>query len=169
MAFESLKTRQAEIWGSAPWERVAETLAPLHDHLVAELSPRAGERWLDAATGTGAVAIRAARAGAEVTALDLRRGLSRQPGAWQPKRASTFALTWATARNSPTTMRASTLSPQPSASSLLLTMAQSRARARASLPARREARPRVVATQSRVLGCPRAVSFSTRAGSWRSG
>jgi SAM-dependent methyltransferase len=71
MAFESLKTLQAEIWGSAPWERVAETLAPLHDHLVAELSPRAGERWLDAATGTGALAIRAARAGAEVTGLDL--------------------------------------------------------------------------------------------------
>lgn len=71
MAFESLKTRQAEMWGSAPWERVAETLAPLHDHLVAELSPRTGERWLDAATGTGAVAIRAARAGAEVTGLDL--------------------------------------------------------------------------------------------------
>jgi SAM-dependent methyltransferase len=71
MAFEALKTRQAEVWGSAPWERMAETLAPLHDHLVAELSPRAGERWLDAATGTGAVAIRAARAGAEVTGLDL--------------------------------------------------------------------------------------------------
>ncbi len=71
MAFDALKTRQAEVWGSAPWERVAETLAPLHDHLVGELSPRAGERWLDAATGTGAVAIRAALAGAEVTGLDL--------------------------------------------------------------------------------------------------
>lgn len=59
------------MWGSAPWERFAETLAPLHDHLVEELSPQPGERWLDAATGTGAVAVRAARAGAEVTALDL--------------------------------------------------------------------------------------------------
>lgn len=59
------------MWGSAPWQRVAETLAPLHDHLVEALSPRAGELWLDAATGTGAVAIRAARAGAEVTGLDL--------------------------------------------------------------------------------------------------
>lgn len=59
------------MWGSAPWERVAETLAPLHEHLVEQLSPRTGERWLDAATGTGAVAIRAARAGAQVTGLDL--------------------------------------------------------------------------------------------------
>jgi SAM-dependent methyltransferase len=71
VAFEALKARQAEIWGSAPWQRVAETLAPLHDQLVEELSPQAGERWLDAATGTGAVAIRAARAGAEATGLDL--------------------------------------------------------------------------------------------------
>jgi SAM-dependent methyltransferase len=71
VAFEALKTRQAEMWGSAPWERVAETLAPLHDHMIEELSPQAGERWLDAATGTGAVAIRAARAGAEVTGLDM--------------------------------------------------------------------------------------------------
>jgi SAM-dependent methyltransferase len=71
VAFEALKTRHAKMWGSAPWERMAETLAPLHDHLVVELSPHAGERWLDAATGTGAVAIRAARAGAQVTGLDL--------------------------------------------------------------------------------------------------
>jgi SAM-dependent methyltransferase len=71
VAFEALKTREAKMWGSAPWERVAETLAPLHDHLVASLSPRPGERWLDVATGTGAVAARAARMGAAVTGLDL--------------------------------------------------------------------------------------------------
>lgn len=71
MGFEELKARQSAVWGSAPWERVAETLASLHNHLVAELAPCAGERWLDAATGTGAVAVRAARAGADVTGLDL--------------------------------------------------------------------------------------------------
>jgi SAM-dependent methyltransferase len=38
---------------------------------VAELDPQAGIRWLDVATGTGGVALRAARAGAEVTGLDL--------------------------------------------------------------------------------------------------
>lgn len=41
------------------------------DELVARLAPSPGERWLDLATGTGAVALRAARAGAEVTGLDL--------------------------------------------------------------------------------------------------
>jgi ubiquinone/menaquinone biosynthesis C-methylase UbiE len=51
-------------------ERVADTMATIHDRLVAALSPRPGERWLDVGTGTGAVALRAARAGARVTGLD---------------------------------------------------------------------------------------------------
>jgi SAM-dependent methyltransferase len=38
---------------------------------VAALDPGPGIRWLDVATGTGGVALRAARAGAEVTGLDL--------------------------------------------------------------------------------------------------
>jgi ubiquinone/menaquinone biosynthesis C-methylase UbiE len=57
-------------WGEGTYERLAEQFAPVHDELVTVLGPRAGERWLDAATGTGAVAARAARAGAEVTAFD---------------------------------------------------------------------------------------------------
>src|SRR5215213_2217030 len=61
----------ASMWGSAPWERVAVTMATIHDRLITSLRPRAGERWLDVATGTGAVAFRAARAGARVTGLDV--------------------------------------------------------------------------------------------------
>lgn len=57
-------------WGEGTYERLAERLAPVHDELVAALAPQPGERWLDAATGTGAVALRAAGAGAEVTAFD---------------------------------------------------------------------------------------------------
>jgi SAM-dependent methyltransferase len=38
---------------------------------VQALEPRAGERWLDVASGTGEVALRAARAGAEVTGIDI--------------------------------------------------------------------------------------------------
>jgi SAM-dependent methyltransferase len=75
MGFEELKARQREIWGSAPWQPVAETLAELHDDLVDRLGARADERWLDLATGTGAVALRAARAGARVTGLDLAPAL----------------------------------------------------------------------------------------------
>lgn len=61
----------ARMWGSAPWERVAATMAAIHDRLIGALEPRARERWLDVGTGTGAVAMRAARAGAHVTGVDL--------------------------------------------------------------------------------------------------
>jgi SAM-dependent methyltransferase len=75
MAFEALKRRQATIWGAAPFEKVAGTIHDMHDDLVARLGPRAGERWLDLACGTGEVAFRAARAGATVTASDLAPAL----------------------------------------------------------------------------------------------
>ena len=72
MAFEELKALQAEKWGAAPWERFAgPSMADIHDDLVRRLGVRAGEQWLDLATGTGAVATRAARQGAVVTGLDL--------------------------------------------------------------------------------------------------
>jgi SAM-dependent methyltransferase len=75
MAFEELKQRQSHMWGSGPFERVAELTAGAHDDLVVRLAPRSGERWLDVATGTGAVPLRAARAGAEVTGVDLAPNL----------------------------------------------------------------------------------------------
>jgi ubiquinone/menaquinone biosynthesis C-methylase UbiE len=75
MAFEELKQRQSVMWGSAPFERVAETAADVHDLVVERLDPRPGERWLDLACGTGAVATRAARAGAVVTGVDLAPAL----------------------------------------------------------------------------------------------
>jgi SAM-dependent methyltransferase len=75
MAFEELKERQSVVWGSAPFERVAARASDIHDHLVAELDPKRGERWLDIGTGTGSVAVRAARAGAAVTGSDLAPAL----------------------------------------------------------------------------------------------
>ena len=54
----------------ATYERLAALLEPIEDELVSKLAPVEGERWLDIATGTGATAIRAARAGAEVSAVD---------------------------------------------------------------------------------------------------
>jgi ubiquinone/menaquinone biosynthesis C-methylase UbiE len=75
-ALAALKADQARIWGSASWQNIAERqLFPVHDELVARLGPKRGERWLDLATGTGAVALRAARAGAEVSAQDLAEPL----------------------------------------------------------------------------------------------
>ena len=71
MAFEELKERQSTMWGSAPYERVSEHLAGMHDALVERLEPQQGMRWLDVASGTGEVSLRAARRGADVVGVDL--------------------------------------------------------------------------------------------------
>ena len=68
---ESDKERHARVWGSAPFERAAATIADMHDALVASLEPKPGVRWLDLACGAGDVAFRAAEAGAVVTGSDL--------------------------------------------------------------------------------------------------
>jgi SAM-dependent methyltransferase len=53
-----------------------EAEAPVVDRsLIADLAPHPGERLLDVGTGTGAVALRAARAGANVTGVDLAPAL----------------------------------------------------------------------------------------------
>ena len=71
MAFEELKQRQSVMWGNGPYQRVTETIADIHELVVARLDPHPGDRWLDLACGTGAVSERAARAGAEVLGVDL--------------------------------------------------------------------------------------------------
>jgi SAM-dependent methyltransferase len=71
MAFEELKERMRAAWGAAPFEKVEDSLEVMHDDLVARLGPQPGEKWLDVGCGAGAVAMRAARAGADVTGADL--------------------------------------------------------------------------------------------------
>ena len=67
--FADLKQRQREMWASfAP---TAMFTTPTAGHLVRFAGLVAGEAVLDVGTGTGVVAITAARAGARVTALDL--------------------------------------------------------------------------------------------------
>jgi ubiquinone/menaquinone biosynthesis C-methylase UbiE len=61
----------AEIWSGASSERIAETFAPIHDRVVSALAVDPGARVLDVACGTGGVALRAARAGAEVVGIDI--------------------------------------------------------------------------------------------------
>ncbi len=71
MAYEELKERQSVMWGNGPYERITATLGDIHDRVVERLAPAPGDRWLDLATGTGAIAERAAAAGASVTGIDL--------------------------------------------------------------------------------------------------
>ena len=71
MAFEELKQRHAAMWGSAPFEQVAPTLASMHERLVRDLDGKQGERWLDVGSGTGELAMMAVESGAEITGVDI--------------------------------------------------------------------------------------------------
>jgi SAM-dependent methyltransferase len=64
-------TASEDAWAGAAYEHVADEFAPIHDRVVTAVSPRPGDRLLDVACGTGGVALRAARLGAEVVGLDL--------------------------------------------------------------------------------------------------
>jgi SAM-dependent methyltransferase len=75
MAFEELKQRQSTMWGDGTYQNVTETLGDLQAVVIERLAPGPGKRWLDLACGTGAVAELAARAGAEVTGVDLAPAL----------------------------------------------------------------------------------------------
>jgi SAM-dependent methyltransferase len=61
----------ADVWSGASYERLAETFAPIHDRIVALLAPAPESRLLDVACGTGGVALRAARTGADVVGIDI--------------------------------------------------------------------------------------------------
>lgn len=61
----------SELWRAGTYERFAARLAPVQDQLVNLLRIGSGDRVLDLATGTGDVAIRAAKRGATVTGLDV--------------------------------------------------------------------------------------------------
>jgi SAM-dependent methyltransferase len=61
----------ADAWSGATYERIAEAFAPVHERIVERLEVRPGDRFLDLACGTGGVALVAARAGADVTGLDI--------------------------------------------------------------------------------------------------
>ena len=61
----------ADTWSGASYERIAETFAPIHDRIVAALAIGPGAGLLDVACGTGGVALRAARAGADVVGIDI--------------------------------------------------------------------------------------------------
>jgi SAM-dependent methyltransferase len=75
VSFEELKNRQSVMWGNGPYQRITETITDVHDLVADRLAPRSGDRWLDVACGTGAMAERASAAGAQVTGVDLAPAL----------------------------------------------------------------------------------------------
>jgi ubiquinone/menaquinone biosynthesis C-methylase UbiE len=69
-ALETLKTRQQQIWSSGDYGRIAWVTVPLARELIEAVEPRPGARVLDVATGTGHVALEAARMACVVTGID---------------------------------------------------------------------------------------------------
>src|SRR5919199_719432 len=65
------KKAAADLWGSADYSGLAKRLEPAADALIDAAAPQPGEHVLDAAAGTGNVAIRAVGRGAKVTAVDI--------------------------------------------------------------------------------------------------
>ena len=60
-----------EVWSAGTYERLAARFAPVQEQLVNLLGVSRGDRVLDLATGTGEVAVRAARNGGVVTGIDV--------------------------------------------------------------------------------------------------
>jgi SAM-dependent methyltransferase len=71
----ALKAVQHQTWSSGDYGSIAWITVPLADELVAAVDPVAGSSVLDVATGTGHVAIAAARAFCPTTGIDYVPGL----------------------------------------------------------------------------------------------
>jgi SAM-dependent methyltransferase len=74
-AFDELKAKQSVMWGTGPYEQMPQHYEPLLEHLTTAANVQPGERVLDVGTGTGALATRLARTGADVTGVDLAPAL----------------------------------------------------------------------------------------------
>jgi SAM-dependent methyltransferase len=68
---DDFKQAQREMWSAGDYGELSPMLAEVGELLVSRAGVGEGERVLDVACGTGTVALPAARAGAQVSALDL--------------------------------------------------------------------------------------------------
>ncbi len=148
MAYEELKQRQSVMWGNGPYQRITETLIDIHDAVVERLAPGAGDRWLDLACGTGAVAERAAAAGARTTGVDLAPGLIETAKDRAAELGLEIEYVVGDAERLSSQTRASTRSPRPAGSCSPRPRGY-RARARAGHGARRADRARQLDTDRR--------------------
>lgn len=70
LSFTEIKAKQHVVWSSGDYNKIAWLTVPLADALCDAADLRAGSRVLDVATGTGHVAIAAARRFCDVTGID---------------------------------------------------------------------------------------------------
>jgi SAM-dependent methyltransferase len=75
---QTIKARQKATWESGDFGEIAKSIEPAAEEFMAQLPLRRGERLLDAACGTGNLAVIASRAGCEVHGLDIATNLIAQ-------------------------------------------------------------------------------------------
>jgi len=76
--FQTIKARQKATWESGDFGEIAKSIEPAAEEFMAHLPLRRGDRVLDAACGTGNLAVIASRAGCEVHGLDIATNLIAQ-------------------------------------------------------------------------------------------
>ena len=87
---DALKAKIKSTWTSGDFGQIAKSYAPSAAEFVARLSFGPGERVLDVASGTGNLAIPAAKTGATVVGQDIAPNLLEQARAWAKKERLTI-------------------------------------------------------------------------------
>ena len=68
--YTELRDKQQKVWSSGDYNKIAALTVPVSEHLVDHVGVMPGERVLDIATGTGHVALAAARRSANAIGID---------------------------------------------------------------------------------------------------
>ncbi|MEO7539167.1 MAG: methyltransferase domain-containing protein [Pyrinomonadaceae bacterium] len=74
----AVKSKMKAVWSAGDFGRIAEAIYDAGDEFIIRLGIERGEQVLDVACGTGNLAIPAAKAGAEVTGIDIAPNLIEQ-------------------------------------------------------------------------------------------